>query len=123
MSIGNLILDVNIATLSYLIHYESLLQIETILLQNATVTTKCDIIYDMIWSIYLTLQQKQQHTYYEKIWLIKAKLKKKTQTANQNKKKKEKEQTKTKETKNRTNKQTNKKHLRSLQSVKICKCE
>ena len=48
MSIGNLILDVNIATVSYLIHYESLLQIETILLQNATVTTKCDIIYDMI---------------------------------------------------------------------------
>ena len=52
MSIGNLILRVNSATVSYLIHYDSLLQNATILLQNATillqnatVITKCDVFY------------------------------------------------------------------------------
>ena len=36
MSAGNLILDVNSVTVSYLIHYNSLLQNTTISLQNAT---------------------------------------------------------------------------------------
>ena len=36
MSTGNLILDVNSVAVSYLIHYNSLLQNTTILLQNAT---------------------------------------------------------------------------------------
>ena len=43
MSAGNLILDVNSVTVSYLIHYNSLLENTTILLQNAIVITKCDI--------------------------------------------------------------------------------
>ena len=43
MSAGNLTLDVNSVTVSYLIHYNSLLQNTTILLQNAIVITKCDI--------------------------------------------------------------------------------
>ena len=43
MSTGNLILDVNSVAVSYLIHYNSLLQNTTILLQNAIVLTKCDI--------------------------------------------------------------------------------
>ena len=50
MNIGNLILDVNSITVSYLIHYDSLLQNAsgfslqnaTVLLQNVTVTTNCN---------------------------------------------------------------------------------
>ena len=50
MSIGNLILDVNSITVSYLIHDDSLLQNAsgfllqnaTVLLQNVTVTTNCN---------------------------------------------------------------------------------
>ena len=50
MNIGNLILDVNSITVSYLIYYDSLLQNAsgfllqnaTVLLQNVTVTTNCN---------------------------------------------------------------------------------
>ena len=71
MSIGNLILGVNFVTVSYLIHYYSLLQNvtdiiakcdisllqnasgflsqdKTILLQNATVITKWDVFYKLL---------------------------------------------------------------------------
>ena len=69
INIGNLRLDVNSLTISYLIHYDSLslnataillqnatklyykmrqlLQIATILLQNATVNSKCDVHYKL----------------------------------------------------------------------------
>ena len=67
MNIENLILGVNSVTVSYLIHYDSLLQNATVfllqnatvllqnatvLLQNATVITKCDVYYKFRQCIY-----------------------------------------------------------------------
>ena len=56
MSIGNLILGVNSVTVSYLIHYDSLLQNATaILLQNAT-----EVYYKMHRVFYYKMQQLLQ---------------------------------------------------------------
>ena len=53
MSIGNLILGVNSVTVSYLIHYDSLLQnATTILLQNAT-----EVYYKMSQIFYYKMRQ------------------------------------------------------------------
>ena len=56
MSIGNLILGVNSVTVSYLIHYDSLLQnARAILLQNAT-----EVYYKMRQVFYYKMQQLLQ---------------------------------------------------------------
>ena len=67
MNIENLILGVNSVTVSYLIHYDSLLQNATgfllqnvtVLLQNARVITKCDVYYKFWQCIYPSLLGQQ----------------------------------------------------------------
>ena len=85
MSIGNLILSVSSATVSYLIHYDSLLQNTTvllqnttvllqnatILLQNTTVITKCDVFYKNCDSaMFYQVQTCQKIWYNEKILIF-----------------------------------------------------
>ena len=63
MSIGNLILGANSVTISYLIHYDSLLQLRQILLQNLTailLQNETEVYYKMRLGFYYKIRRLLQ---------------------------------------------------------------